>query len=520
MLLALATAAWGGEPTILILPGTGAPEESVLIELLQAVGFDVEETKGTRRFSQRARLISGPSEIDVECRTVFTADELSDRLAAAKSKYQTLDLPGALADYASIDLDLPCASGPVLADYFFALDIARAEANLDLSSASMSADPEKAAFFAQEAAAALDRAAVIGSSLPPPKELDRTVRAALAAARDRRDAALLPRWAVLAPDGDETFVNGVLSRAGGQAGVVGENLVQVVRDGEVVASARFALRSGDAVVIDPAGRFEPDAPTEVMDSLVRTVPDAAEKALLAAVASVIEPVAAVGFAGWEGREAVVWVASEGKLRRVGANSAVARRAPEPTEPRLPDPPRVEATKKPPSSTKTTPKGAQFTRARRLDEWVASAGVGLGAGWRGPRFDGSAESDGELSISLAGRVRLVPQLSLAWAVTPTGATSTFDPSGAGVVGDVPVRLGARWGQHLARFSPDAGVDLGLRFAPDAAGITQAAPMLAVCAGGSGASGKSTAVRLEACAGFGSDVVRLGLTLGVESRLGPG
>lgn len=520
MILALAGASWAGEPAVLVLPSTGAPEESALIEMLDIVGFDVEETKGTRSLVQRIRVVGGPDEVDAECRTVFTTDELDERLADAKQKYQTLDLPGALADYAGIDLDLPCASAAVPAVYFFALDLARAEANLELASASMASDPEKAAFFAQEAASALDRAAVVGEGLPTPRELDRTVREALASARDRRDALLLPRWAALTPTGDEVFVNGVLAGAAAHQGIVGENLVQVVRDGEVVASSRIGLRLGESVVLDPARRFDLDGPADVIDSLVRAVPDAAEKSLLVAVAGVVEPASAVAFAGWEGREAVVWVASGGQLRRVGANSAVARRAPESSPSRETEPPRVERVEPKRTPPKKSTDSDEWTRSRRLNEWVATAGLYIGAGWRGPRFDAGAEADGELALSLAGRVRLVPQLSLAWSIAPTAAASTFDLGGQGVDGDVPVRLGARWGQQSARFAPDAGLDLGLRFDTNTEGITEAAPTLALCAGGSGASGKATAVRLEACAAFGSEVVRLGLTLGIESRLGPG
>ena len=555
ILLAFVTAGLAGERAVLVLPSTGAPGEGALVELLDVAGYDVEETRDARSFLQRARVVQVPTQVDGECPSAIPSATLDGRLAAAKAKYQTLDLAGALADFSSIDLDLPCASAPVSTGFVFALDLARAEANLELSEASRDVDPQKAGFFAQEAAAALDRAVVVAEGLPAPRSLDRGPREALASARERRDQSLPPRWTVLGTGGGELFVNGVLATTVALDGIVGENLLQVVRDGAVAGSSRVGMRVDEPVVFDLDHRFDSDGPAAVIESLVRSPPDNDERALLAAVAAVVEPGAAVAFAGWEGREPVVWLAELGEVRKLAPGAAAARRVAEPApKPRSEPPQAVEqlgrvpetkamadarkkaesaAARKQPTvsrtpapvvknagQTSTTSSNSSLTRARRVDAWVATAGVNIGGGWRSPRLDGTEQADGEATLALSGRVRAAPNLSLAWGIAPTGSISSFNLAGTGVDGDVPVRVGLRFGQQIAHFAPDAGLDLGFRLGADEAGVATVEPTLGLCTGGSGATGRAAALRFEVCGAFGSDVIRLAITLGIESRLGPG
>lgn len=525
--MGMATAA---DVAVLVLPSNGAPEEATLAELLRNHEFEVEDVRDARTFVRDLRVVAAPEDLDAECASSFELRELDARLASAKKKFHTLNLSGALADYASLELDLACAVEPVEAGLVFGLDLARAEVSFALSSTSMTEDPERAAFFAQEAASALDRAVVVGEGLAIPREADKTIRAALAAAKTRQGEVLLPRVALAAPAGVEFYLNGNFLTNEGGFGVVGENLVVLARGGEVVGSARISARAEEMVVLDGFGRFDEESPLAVLEGLVRGPPDAEESMFLVAMASVTEAPTAVAYAGWDSREAVGWLAVEGELRRVarGTSPALSRSKPPEVPPERA--PRTSPTTATPATKSRAPLSAgpakkprgwlAFSREKPVDDWVGTAAFGVGGGWRSESFDGSRAAEPELTLALAGRVALVPRWSGAWALAPSAGGASLDPSGSGIIMDIPMRFGFRYGAQSRRFAPELGIDAVLRLTPADNGIT-AGGGLAACAGVSGASRKaSAAVRLEACLSGESDAVRAGLHLFVESRLGPG
>lgn len=489
--IALALAA---EPALVVLPASGGPDDSTVARALAYAGLDRVAAIDAAQFADGVQVVAFVEGFGEDCAGPVPLAEWKKRLAKAQRRFDLFDAAGSVSDLIGLELELECLAEPAGAGELFVLAVARAEAHLLLAAAT-EADPGQSTFHEQEASAALDRAVATAPSRQPDAASPDVLRE-LDAARERRDVGELTRIAVVADGDDAIWVNGHPLSHGGIDAVVGDNLLMRVRDGRVVAARRVQLRGGEGAIIT-----QDDAEldlVELVTGLVRGAPDRREQLRLAALAQARSSLAVV-YVGWTRREAAVWQVVGDDLVRLAVRAPVAAEVPEQeAEPRPvvaePGPLQPVIRGRPP---------------RDLDLWTATAALVLGGGWRATGEVGG----GAVLSGLAGRVAVHPQWALAWAITPEAPVDTLDAAGDGVRVDVPMRLGARWGQHTRGFAPELGLDVGLR----ASGDGFVSPLIATCGAIAGGSGRAGGVRLEVC--VDTDFSGFGVTgeLLVESRI---
>jgi hypothetical protein len=277
--------------------------------------------------------------------------------------------------------------------------------------------------------------------------------------------------------------------------------VQLAGGSTVLGAEWLTARRGEGIVLDLADEPPIESASGLIERLARRPADARESEVLAAIAAVASPDLPLVYVGFDKGVACVFIVSDGGLERIDGR-ARARRAPA-TRPRREVEDRPVAAPAPGER----PAAGAFR---------AAVGVGFGGGWRSGRFDGTTDSDGELLAGLYARVGLGPLWSIAAEVAPTALTSTLNPSASGVEGGVPLLVGVRNGERSRGFSPEFGGDIGVRFSGGSADPSLGLVARA-CAGGAGASGKRSGVRVGGCAAYSDGSLSLGIFLGVESRL---
>jgi hypothetical protein len=144
------------------------------------------DTVDARAMVESVRIVRGLEGLPDDCPESVSLATFRSRLAAARRRYDTLDVAGALSDLTGLELELACLAEPPPSAVIFEVELALAQAESVLASVSMEADEETSAFYAREADRALDRAVAAGAGLPMPRGLDRETARALAAARERR----------------------------------------------------------------------------------------------------------------------------------------------------------------------------------------------------------------------------------------------------------------------------------------------------------------------------------------------
>ncbi|MBM4393513.1 MAG: hypothetical protein FJ090_20510 [Deltaproteobacteria bacterium] len=491
-LLALALAmplARAADPVLVVVPSSGGPHDTTIDAILAAHDLERRATLDTSSALRGVEVLPLVEGLGPDCEGPVEIDAWRARLAAARRRVLVLQVEAALGDLIGLDLELECLSRPLAASDLAALDLARAEADLLLASAAGGDDPMRAAFYASEAAAALDRAAAAPSAAIP-VDAGAEVTQALEVARARRASERPVSIAVIGRGALEVRLNG-RPVTGPAAGVPGDNIVQLVGNGRVRGALRLHRAAGEGTVLSVGAQDDAEDLGRAVEGLLRGTPDPEEESLLLAIAAAsVEPMV---FVGWEGGEARAWLASGDGLQELAP--AAVDVAP------VPPPPRRRARREP----------AADRPGGNGHEWNASAGVLLGGAWKSVPYDG--EADGlSLTGALAGRVRVASAWSVAWSVGLDAPTATFDTLGPGVDVTVPLRAGGRLGRRGPGFSPEIGLDVGAVL-PGKSGEPR--PLLAACGGGSGARA-GTAFRLEACVGGQLDGFGVGLSLGLESR----
>ncbi|MSQ01161.1 MAG: hypothetical protein EXR71_04600 [Myxococcales bacterium] len=481
ILIGTVVAALAGEPAILVLPASGGPAESVVRKSIAAAGLDADRVVGASAFTAGVLHVGMPRTMGRDCIESISLPEWRQRLADAQRRFERFDAEGAVSELVLLELELECLTDPVPARDLVALDLARAEAHLLLAASAPGGVDGQGEFHAEQAAAALDRAVVSAPGRQPDVASPELLEGLVAARLRRRDAAPTLVLVGLGSD-EEAWVNGRVVEAGGEL-PVGDSVIQRVTGARVVAALRVQIRAEQVVVLDFSG--DDTALAEVVAGLVRRVPGRHTQALLGALAVLRGDGEVVVYVGWDRAEPVAWQARGDDLFRL----------------------------EPPGGGRPAPGSAvagDATGVGRADDrasaagWRATAGVQLGAGWRN-----EGQGIGLLDVGLAGRVAVGDRWSVAWAVVPGGLTDTLDPGGDGVTVEVPVRLGARYGQRGGGWSPEGGLDLGVRFGD------RAAPLLGGCAGAARPMGPAGGVRLEGCVETDFGSVGLRGALVVES-----
>ncbi len=497
----LVAAALAASPALVVLPPAGAPDDASIDAILAAHDVRRVATVSPARVLRDIQVLPVHEGLGGDCRGPVPVDEWRRRLAAARRRVLVLQVEAALGDLLGLELELECLASPVTPAEMAALDLARAEADLLLASAAAADDPARAAFYASEATIALDRAALVPEASVP-SDIGADVADALAAARSRRSRGLPLRLAVVGRGTSELRVNGRVARGGVADAAPGDNLVQLVSQGRVVAAMRLHRSEGQGAVLAVGGRLGSDEIARAIEGLVRGAPEPEEEELLLALAAALGE--RVVFVGWEQRVPTAWLADGDML--------LAMQAPEPA-----DEDQAKTTAARPRETRPRPRREVAEQSpgagARVGPWVASAGVGLGVGVLAGFADGSTPASG-VEAQFFTRVLVAPTWALAGSVSAAVPPSSLDTLGAGVSTTVPVRLGARWVPKRGGFVPELGLDLGVRL-PAAEG-DEAVPLLAACGGGGG-PGQASALRLEACVGASAVDTFAGVLLGLESRV---
>lgn len=489
MIVSLVALAWADEPAVIaVLPGLLGSDEARIRAALEDAGFPAAVLLPPDEFVSTLDVVSVTALDEEGCGGPVGLAAWKDGVAAARARTQLLDFRGALGEFVQREVELACLTAPLAASDLFRLELSLAESHWFLAQAA-SGDASARAFHAEEAAHALERAAIVGKGLATPGDLEPDVVAAFDAARGRLDAATQPRVLVAGPGARVgARFNGRPLPEGPFTAFPGDNLVQAAAGPVVTAAATVELKGNTRTLLwlSPGGtpRTEGDVVREVI-AHSRGQSTAEGRALLASAARLLETTAPVVFIRLPPTgDAEVWGRDGGELVRLGEPVFATAEAAAPGGP-----------------------------------WRVSGGLGGSGGWTSldPVVGGLGGPHGGPSAWM--RVGLSDGVTLALTVHPdVRAHPIPDELGGGTLfqATVPARAGVRFGRRTGGAAPEVGVDVGAQYF----GVFDDAPrasFLAVgTAGLSAGMGRIAAVRLEAWGGVGLGYGVGGAYLGVEWR----
>ena len=187
-MILLAALAFAADPAVVVLPASGGPDEGTIARALEAADLEEVRSVDAGRFAAGIAHTPLPGGAGADCDGPLSAKAWRAGLAAAHDRFDQLDAAGALTRLLDLDVELECLTTPITAADLLDLHLLRAETHLVLAEATRR-DAAQAEFHAQEAAAALDRAAAMRAR--PAEEPSPDLAAAFAEAQSRR-AALTP----------------------------------------------------------------------------------------------------------------------------------------------------------------------------------------------------------------------------------------------------------------------------------------------------------------------------------------
>lgn len=449
----------GQRAVVLSLPSVYAEDREEVEEALDGLGIrDVNWVLPEDLVANTRLMTVSDRSADSDCGGPVELERWRTGVEGAHRRLEMLDVPGALADLAALEVDIPCLDAVPSRKDLFVYALVRADAQ---RLAAESAPPEARDLYDGELRYAMGMAASYGTDLPPPGWLDPGLARTLATLQtDYSEERSVP--VVVWGEGRGLWIDGELASPGFRLMAPGRHLVQSAPGGIVVAAAQVVEVTEGRRYLVQVKQGALSVMAEDVEPAIRGVADGRAPA-----AFLPELLALLGGTNGDGLLAVrsddgvqVWGRGGASLvlrhpRRTTTPVAGRDEAPDRDEPDPPEVPEARLLSLP------RPRPADMRDVHRFR-------VGVG-----PAMQGSTLSGGHLEglggwtggFQVSGRVTVWGPF--AGAVIVSGVArgiplpASYDENWL-FRAMIPGRLGIRYGVPSSEVSVEGGLDLGVLY----------------------------------------------------------